>query len=267
MLLLAACAALLSLLQLATSLELSVVVISGTHRRYVHALKVLEQLNLTSVRHHLPQPFLSPLIANKWHSLYPESPDEVPSDYSLKVLSLCQANEDGLDMVAGEALTKGVASDHWWLVFEDDIVLGAEPTALLAAMEHVLALAHDDGVATMGTCLPQPCILREVVGGVEFAKCVSFCTHAMAWRAARAAHWRLIFGKRLAEWGNDAKAYAVDLAIMSNTKESGGIWSAGINLKREFGGGDHFGLFQQERRLFGSLLNPVEGEGSNVSTC
>jgi hypothetical protein len=134
----------LSLSAAVCSLQLNTVVISANPERYASALHVLEEVGLTLVLRHVPQPFNSHLMQAKWHSLFPTAEGNV-SDADLKTLSLTKANEDVLDMIVGR--TQPNDTDTWWLVFEDDIILGDEPQVVRESIFHVLALASEEGAA------------------------------------------------------------------------------------------------------------------------
>ena len=218
--------------------SLNAVIIGATVERFEKAAREIAPLGLNKVRWHVPQPYASELIATKWHNL---KDGDAPPPTELRMLSLVQANEDILDMAAGEAVAHNRTSKDWWLLFEDDVMLSVDPVVARESITHVLTLAEDDGIATMGMCAPQQCASNVAFAGVEYAKCKSACTHAMAYSAVHASRWRKIFGHQV-EFTD---------TTVSSKGPPGGVWSAGLNIST---GGDHFGRFKQDNARMGSLI-------------
>lgn len=234
---------------LPSAAHIDIVVIGSTTPRFESTERVLKSVGLNKIRRHHPQRWYSELIHSKWNALHAAATTP-PSQHDLRVLSLTDAHEAILSQAIGEAVAANSTSDRWLLVFEDDIALGAPVDVVRGGLGKALELGHSSplGIVTLGTCSPHSCTQNFVMQGVEFARCSSICSHAIAYNTKHLLRARQLF----------TAGEAVDVALLRFSEANGGIWSAGINMQSTVGHPDlahtHHGLFQQDQRQWESII-------------
>jgi hypothetical protein len=163
-------------------------------------------------------------ILLKFKALFP---DVVPSEVALKTLSLTQANQDIMAMIAGFHKDN---TTEWWFVFEDDIGLAVAGEKARSAIDSVLELAHADGIASLGMCGVSSGQFNVTINGIEFSKNKGCCMQAMAYTTSKAALWLNAFRSLHPKTSlRPDIRYAVDI-ILIPAVPGGRIWLAGSNL-------------------------------------
>ena len=169
----------------------------------------------------------------------------------LKMLSVNLARQDILDIMS----SKHYIDSGWWLVFEDDIALARPASEVREAVLLLLQFAVDDGIASFVMCSPNSCTDIKTVNSVEFAKCLGYCAHAMAYMSDKAQDWREELDRIVPGTEHEPihTQYAPDISMNHATKSKGGMWVAGLNVHSPITD-QHVGVLYQARNRFKSEI-------------
>ncbi|KAK9834875.1 hypothetical protein WJX81_005664 [Elliptochloris bilobata] len=241
---------------------LPVYVISGNELRWLRTKQVLASLHLLAQRIHPPKATYK--LAEEGYKAHSYDKDVNLDDATTqREFSLLATWERLLQHIAGDP---DMAESDFALIFEDDIALHDDLSHAAArrAILHGLDIARDDGLLTLGICVPD-CqnVSAEWYEGIQYDKCASLCSHAIAVTKLRAVtlmdqlHEAIHIDFKKWEYDSYYHGHCIDQLLRLYAYAHGGTWTVASNLRSDQSPpwGDELGVFYQDRWRSKSTIN------------
>ena len=246
--------------------NLSAVVLSIHHHRFLHTRNILAQLNF-DVMHEKPIGYDSPYLQELYNSLEMFKGIPLDQEWQRKTFSNYATFRRAIQGFANEPEELSCAED-WRFFFEDDIALHPGAPSPVCSIRRGMELARTEGIVYLGIC-GSACFPwnKELHQGVNFERCYGTCAHAFGvtkWKAGKILDTLLLLQKEMSA----IQRLALDCGLFEYGRRIQPIFTIGTNLNRthEIYGknganesipgpdGDHSGIFYQDRKRYPTTI-------------